>query len=1099
MPLKYVKASLPHLNLLTKILLVLTIMGMSAFGAFAIRMSKGPLDLEFAKPRIEAALSDSSKGYTVSINKLALIWPDMTDAVLLDLNGVKITQENATALNVDNVALGLSGLNLLRGKVLPSVIMIEKPTFQLVQEEGRLRFFWEEEKSSAQKTKELSEEKTEVMTPKKARRSAQDFLSHITNPENSNIDALSALKRLELKQAIITTQANDQESPKPLALVDLSLGKDRVGLEGNLRITLASDGEQKESFLKSDILYRRDQKDVTFTADVQSINPSVFAPYFPDYPILMNQDFNLNGSIQAAFDNNLRLQLAKLNLKVPKGSLNFPKSYDEPIAINDLVFDANLNRPEKTLTLNSFEASVGGINMVGKGEGRFQEGNLITPLKITIAELPLEKVPPVFPKAQAETPAGQWATKKLYDGALRNVVLTTDLNVTRQPESSAREVDLKNTKVTFDIDGVTVQYSDTLMPVKQAKGKGSYENDTLIIEGESGLVGDVKGRNIKLKMTDISVEGGGKADINLDASGPLKTALKYASDEPIAVGDQLGFDVDNVKGIIDFNLQLNFPTVKDLPKEEVEVDIKGVVKDILLPDVVRQLSLTGGPYDLTYDAGLISLKGKGMLAGKPIDLNWEQYLDSTGREYESKITAKITADAALRDAFGIGLEDYMSGPLPVDVTYIDKGVKATIDVKGDLTPTTLHIDPFKYKKPPQTTGALSLKAFMKGDTLEEVDQLALETTGFSLSNGRLIFRKLKDGSTDVARGNFSKAILGKSNVVFDFEITPADVLVAKAEGFIVDLAPFINVEKKPERWNKPDTEDERPMKISVSAKKMLGDEGVSLGASKIYFETNKQSDITRLEMDAETGKGQMYLRFRPEAESGKRTFRLESSDAGHTLKAFGLYDKMAGGSMIIYGQPRGGDLTGDLYGRATIRDFRVKKAPALAKLLGAMSLQGAQNLLRNDGVGFAKLESDFEWQFRENGNLLVMKEGRTSGSSLGLTFEGVANQGDNTMNVSGTIIPVSDVNKAIGDIPLIGNILTGGDALIAATYSLKGAASDPKVLINPLSVLAPGFLRKLFFEQDIETKIRKEEAKENGVVQPETAPELPPSDNNLAQ
>jgi len=208
----------------------------------------------------------------------------------------------------------------------------------------------------------------------------------------------------------------------------------------------------------------------------------------------------------------------------------------------------------------------------------------------------------------------------------------------------------------------------------------------------------------------------------------------------------------------------------------------------------------------------------------------------------------------------------------------------------------------------------------------------------------------------------------------------------------------------------------------------------------------------------------MYLRFKPEEETGKRTFRMESSDAGYTLKAFGLYDKMRGGKITIYGVPQGGDLTGDLYGSARIDGFRVKSAPALAKLLGAMSLNGANDLLTNDGVSFARLESDFEWQFRDQGNFLVMKDGRTSGSSLGLTFDGSVDQATNEMTVKGTIVPVSGVNKAIGNIPLIGNILTGGDALIAATYSMTGPANDPKVSVNPLSVLAPGFLRKILFE-----------------------------------
>jgi len=138
-----------------------------------------------------------------------------------------------------------------------------------------------------------------------------------------------------------------------------------------------------------------------------------------------------------------------------------------------------------------------------------------------------------------------------------------------------------------------------------------------------------------------------------------------------------------------------------------------------------------------------------------------------------------------------------------------------------------------------------------------------------------------------------------------------------------------------------------------------------------------------------------------------------------------------------------------------------------------MSLSGVQDTLSTKGVSFTKLEAGFEWRFRDEGNLLVIKDGRTSGSSLGLTFEGVNDMGAETIDISGTVIPLSGVNKVIGDIPLIGDILTGGSAggLFAATYTMSGPSKDPKVIVNPLSVLTPGIFRKILFEGGVESKL----------------------------
>jgi hypothetical protein len=47
---------------------------------------------------------------------------------------------------------------------------------------------------------------------------------------------------------------------------------------------------------------------------------------------------------------------------------------------------------------------------------------------------------------------------------------------------------------------------------------------------------------------------------------------------------------------------------------------------------------------------------------------------------------------------------------------------------------------------------------------------------------------------------------------------------------------------------------------------------------------------------------------------------------------------------------------------------------------------------------------------------------------------------------------------------VIGRIFTSerGGGLFAASYSVRGPTADPDVSVNPLSVLAPGFLRGLF-------------------------------------
>ena len=229
------------------------------------------------------------------------------------------------------------------------------------------------------------------------------------------------------------------------------------------------------------------------------------------------------------------------------------------------------------------------------------------------------------------------------------------------------------------------------------------------------------------------------------------------------------------------------------------------------------------------------------------------------------------------------------------------------------------------------------------------------------------------------------------------------------------------------------------------------------------MELNKRGNVERLEVDAFAGKGSIYVRYKPN-EAGQRNFHMESTDAGATLKAFDVFPDVIGGTMVIYGEPIGGNDSDDIFGNARMENFKVVNAPALARLINAMSITGLEGALNNDGLAFTKLEGQFEWLFRPQGSLLTIRNGRTSGASLGLSFEGKVDRASQTIDIKGTIVPMSEVNNIIGSIPLVGDILTGGSGLIAATYTMRGPAKEPQVSINPLSVLTPGFLRRILFE-----------------------------------
>jgi len=84
--------------------------------------------------------------------------------------------------------------------------------------------------------------------------------------------------------------------------------------------------------------------------------------------------------------------------------------------------------------------------------------------------------------------------------------------------------------------------------------------------------------------------------------------------------------------------------------------------------------------------------------------------------------------------------------------------------------------------------------------------------------------------------------------------------------------------------------------------------------------------------------------------------------------------------------------------------------------------------------------------------------------ALGLKLTGTLDERTEALDMAGVLSPAYVLTGALDNIPLLGAILSGGqgEGVLAMTFTLKGAMRDPSFSVNPLSLLAPGFLRKIF-------------------------------------
>jgi hypothetical protein len=380
-----------------------------------------------------------------------------------------------------------------------------------------------------------------------------------------------------------------------------------------------------------------------------------------------------------------------------------------------------------------------------------------------------------------------------------------------------------------------------------------------------------------------------------------------------------------------------------------------------------------------------------------------------------------------------------------------------VAVDADAGPGMLMIPPIEYIKAAGAAASLKCKAFLQDGHLTEVSDLDVKAADIDIQNAVLKFAD-KDS---LRSAKVTRAKVGENDGALDLTADKDGDLTVSFKGPFFDARPFLARRKK-----EADMYVGPAVKGTIDAAQLRTRDGHVIKNAKVRTDVDRQGFINRMDVDAVAGNGALTLRLGPDG-TGNVALSMKAEDAGATLRAYSIYDNVIGGKLKVTGRTKDPQSIHDIKGTAQITDFRVIKAPALAQLLSALSPMNLPALLDNEqGIGFSKLEAKYLWAQRRKGDVYVITDGRTSGSSLGLTFEGRIDKQKDDINITGDVVPVSEVNNLIGNIPLVGNILTGGKdgALFAATYALTGPIASPKVSVNPLSVLTPGILRKIFFE-----------------------------------
>jgi hypothetical protein len=186
--------------------------------------------------------------------------------------------------------------------------------------------------------------------------------------------------------------------------------------------------------------------------------------------------------------------------------------------------------------------------------------------------------------------------------------------------------------------------------------------------------------------------------------------------------------------------------------------------------------------------------------------------------------------------------------------------------------------------------------------------------------------------------------------------------------------------------------------------------------------------------------------------------RVVSDRAGEVFRSAGVFENAREGSFDMVLVPNGGE--GSYDGILAVENTRVINVPALAELLSAISVVGLLEKLGGEGIVFSNVDA----KFRIDPDVITLLEGSAIGFSLGLTMEGIYELAKSAMNMRGVITPIYAVNGIFEQSKLFAGLFGSkkGEGVFGFNYEMGGNVGDPKVSVNPLSILTPGLFREIF-------------------------------------
>lgn len=770
--------------------------------------------------------------------------------------------------------------------------------------------------------------------------------------------------------------------------------------------------------------------------------PATFAGLVPDLSF-SDLEFLVDGTLRGEGSLDGTLSPVRFEVAIEDQVIQLPSLLAHDLPVDFVGLRGALAPDLAAVTVEDLRVGALGASLRGAGEAAWRDAR-----PTLAADLEAENVAAgtleVFWPPRFGRKARKWVLENIIGGVVPAARASLRFGPGELGQKPLPEASLSGA---FTFRDLAVRYLKTMPPLVGLEGGATFDGQRMAFTVTDGHTADLTVNGGAVTITGIGIKGRDTTRLAVDAEigGPLDQALALIDRPPLEFAEKAGIDPETASGRTVVDLRLEMPLTRDLKRSEIAVSAGAEIADAAL--VAGPVELEGGAFDLQVDNARADLAGRAVIGGVPLDLAISENLTADA-EFERRYQVQGTPDVAVLDRFGLDLPVALGGTVGLDATVTETPGGRAVELALDLTPTAIESERLGWTKPAGEPASLDASA-------EVPDGGPIRVTDFDLESDQLSAAGTMEIGTDpvqVERMQLSQVRFGASEGTLSLDQDRPVGYAVGIEAETLDLASLLDGRGGAEPEAAP-----TPLRLGLRAERLILDDRVL---------TEVDADLVR---DAEgwrsaglTGRlpdgGEVELTLVPNEEG--RQLRVTSSDAGDFLETLHQTSRIEGGDLALEAtidrqRPR---LVAD--GALSARNFDVLDAPILARLLTVASLTGISDLLGGEGLHVDRLELRFALR---NGRLSI-EDGLMSGSELGLTVDGGIDLDARALDLEGTVVPLYTINRAIGRIPILGPLLTGaeGEGAFAASYTIVGPVDDPSVMVNPLTVLAPGFLRELF-------------------------------------